>query len=217
MPSEFVGLAEETGSIEELGRFVLEEACRVAARWPATPAVPSVSVNVSAAQFCASGFAADVRAVLGRHGLAPARLVLEVTESVLVEPDPETLSNLTALRRAGITLALDDFGTGYSALSYLAHFPVDVLKLDRSFLAGLDERPAQVRLVAGIIGLGHSLGMQVVAEGIEDRGQLAQLRDLGVDLGQGYLLEAPMTSVALEARLAAGAPDAAKPPLRLIG
>jgi diguanylate cyclase (GGDEF)-like protein len=211
-PGEFIELAEETGAIKSLGAFVLDEACRTAAEWPQSMIV---SVNVSARELVDDGFAEQVHATLRRHDLAAERLILEITESVLVEQHPVTLANLEELRRSGVRLALDDFGTGYSSLSYLAHLPVDILKLDRSFLAHVDESPAHARLVAGVAELGRALEIRLVAEGIERPSQLTRLQEIGVASGQGYLLGAPMEARALAGRLrAAGAPqDVGQPAL----
>jgi diguanylate cyclase (GGDEF)-like protein len=190
-PTEFIGLAEETGTIIELGRWVLEEACREAQGWE-SDAPAAVSVNVSGVQLEHPDFVEDVRAALARTRLPPERLILEITESVLVERDgaaPEALQSLAAL---GVTLALDDFGTGWSSLASLASLPIRVLKLDRSLLAELDASSSHARLVGGVIRFGRSLGMRVVVEGIERPGQLERLRDLEADLGQGFHLGRPV-------------------------
>jgi EAL domain-containing protein (putative c-di-GMP-specific phosphodiesterase class I) len=168
-----------------------------------------VTVNVSSAQLRLTGFAPDVAESLARHGLPAARLVLEVTESVALTSDPETQATLAALRRLGVGIALDDFGTGWSSLSYLARTKVDLLKLDRAFLAGVESDPVQARLVAGVIGLADSLGIAVVAEGIESDEQLSRLVELGGHLGQGYLFGRPMDAEALAEGL-----DAATPAVR---
>jgi diguanylate cyclase (GGDEF)-like protein len=201
-PGAFIDLAEQTGVIHELGAFVVDEACRVAAGWQQTGGqAPAVSVNVSSAQLRSPGFASHVEAALAQRGLAADHLILEVTESVAMASDAETRATLDALRRLGVPLALDDFGTGYSSLSHLARMRADLLKLDREFLAGIDETPAQARLVGGVIQLARTLGVPVIAEGIERPAQLERLLELGGHLGQGYLLGVPADASVLAERL----------------
>ena len=202
-PRNFIPLAEETGSIWGVCRFVLDEACRVASTWLERDGrAPSVSVNISAPLLREPQLPDEVAATLHRHGLSAQRLVLEVTESVAVEPDDRTRTCLERLRALGVRVALDDFGTGYSSLSYLAQLPLDLLKLDRTFLADIDSRPAQARLVGGVIDLARSLGIPVVAEGIEDPEQLGRVRALGARFGQGFLFGAPCDAAMLARRLA---------------
>jgi diguanylate cyclase (GGDEF)-like protein len=201
----FIPIAEQTGMIDELGRFLLDAACRVAATWPeGEHGAPKIAVNVSTAQLRVERFARDMAAALDRHGLPAERLIVEITESVAMASDPETRSTLAALRRLGVGLALDDFGTGYSSLSHLARTNVDLLKLDRAFLAGIDGDAAQARLLEGVLHLASSLGVSVVAEGIERPGQRERVLELGGRLGQGYLLGAPVTEAEIAARLAPG-------------
>jgi diguanylate cyclase (GGDEF)-like protein len=203
-PSDFIEIAEQTGTIHALGDFIVDEACRIAAGWAeAGGDPPAVSVNVSAEQLHSERFAARVAAALARHGLPAGRLVLEVTESTALAADPETQRALADLRELGVALALDDFGTGYSSLSYLARLQVDLLKLDREFLAGIDESPAQARLVGAVIQLARTLGVPVIAEGIERPAQLDRLLELGGSLGQGFLLGRPMEFGELELGLSA--------------
>jgi diguanylate cyclase (GGDEF)-like protein len=199
-PAAFIPVAEQTGLIDGIGRCILEQACRAAAAWPGADA-PKVTVNVSSAQLRKPTFALEVAIALEQHGLPAARLMLEVTESVAIDTDPETEQTLQGLRRLGVGLALDDFGTGYSSLSHLAHTSVDLLKLDRAFLADMDEDPVQARLVGAVIQLATSLGVSIVAEGIEREGQLAKLRELGGHLGQGFLLGPPVEPAELAADL----------------
>jgi EAL domain-containing protein (putative c-di-GMP-specific phosphodiesterase class I) len=213
MPCDFIEIAEQTGTIQDLGAFIVDEACRVAASWQALVAdPPAVSVNVAAEQLRSSAFAGVVAAALARHGLPAGRLVLEVTESAALSADAETHGTLTALRNLGVALALDDFGTGYSSLSYLARLQVDMLKLDRAFLAGIDESPAQARLVGAVIQLARTLGVPVIAEGIERPAQLERLLELGGVLGQGFLLARPaaLGELELTPRHAQPAPAAAR-------
>jgi len=209
-PAAFIGLAEQTGAIESLGRCVLDEACRIAAGWAdALQDPPDVTVNVSAAQLRLETFARDVTASLTDHGLPARRLVLEVTESTAMATDGETRTTLAALLRLGVRLALDDFGTGYSSLSSLARTKVDMLKLDREFIAGIDTDDAQARLAGGVIGLAASLGVSIVAAGIERPEELERVRRLGGRLGQGFLLGRPMDEAAL-ARHLLGDPPAVR-------
>ncbi len=177
----------------------------MAATWPSIGGrVPCLNVNVSAGRLRRPDFAAEVAEALRRHGLPPERLVLEVTESVALDSDPSTEANLNTLRSRGVRLALDDFGTGYSSLSYLSRFPVDLLKLDRTFLTGMADDAGQQQLVGGVIQLARSLGVPVVVEGIEEADQVAGLTRLGAALGQGNFLGRPMDADALEERLTAG-------------
>jgi EAL domain-containing protein (putative c-di-GMP-specific phosphodiesterase class I) len=194
-PDEFIPLAEELGLIIDIGRWVLQEACRRAVSFQAsvpTPVPLAVGVNLSARQLQHPDIVEHVRRALIGARLDPTTLVLEVTESVMME-DPElAATRLRELRDLGVRIALDDFGTGYSSLSYLSRFPIDILKMDRSFLshdADVDENG----LAAAIVSLGATLGLEVVAEGIERADQLASLRGLGCATGQGYLIGRPMT------------------------
>ena len=195
-PGEFIPLAEETGLIVPLGRWVLREAARQAALWAGAP---YLSVNVAGAQLEQPGFVDEVAGALRDGGLDPARLVLEVTESSLVG-DLEA-ERLQSLRRLGVRLAIDDFGTGYSSLSYLRRFPMDVLKIDRSFTRDACEDSA---LLNAIVAMGESLGLVLIPEGIEEPEQAEALRSLGCRLGQGYLFGRPvpaseLTGVAVSA------------------
>jgi diguanylate cyclase (GGDEF)-like protein/PAS domain S-box-containing protein len=200
-PTEFIPLAEETGLIIPIGRWVLDQACRqgvlLLEAFPTTPPL-TMSVNLSAKQLQSETIVADVHETLTRTGLPPAALVLEITESAMMSDTELAVERLEQLKALGIRVALDDFGTGYSSLSYLSRFPVDILKMDRSFLAA---GQADSGLSAAIIALGASLTLDVVAEGIEDPGQLAALQGLGCDLGQGFLFAKPMNQDALIAYL----------------
>jgi len=188
-PAEFVPLAEETGLIGPIGEWVLRRACTEAARWDARGL--TISVNVSARQLVDVGFVDVVGGILRASGLRPQSLCLELTESAVIESGATTLSTLNGLKQLGVKLAIDDFGTGWSSLGHLRRFPIDVVKLDRSFVSGLDREPQDVSIAAAIISLAHALGLSTVAEGIETGEQLAVLASLGCDLGQGYLFARP--------------------------
>ncbi len=194
-PGEFIPLAEETGLIVPLGRWVLREACRQAAGWAGAP---YLSVNVAGGQLEQPGFVDEVSLALTDAGLVPERLVLEVTESSLVG-DAEA-ERLQALRRLGVRLAIDDFGTGYSSLSYLRRFPMDVLKIDRSFTKDVCEDSALVR---AIVAMGESLGLVLIPEGIESLEQADCLRALGCRLGQGFYFGRPVPAEQLTGALIA--------------
>jgi EAL domain-containing protein (putative c-di-GMP-specific phosphodiesterase class I) len=199
-PLDFIPLAEETGAIVSIGRWVLNTACHQAAQWqhdPATAAIRSVSVNVSGQQLLDHNIVSDVREALHRTGLAPERLTLEITESVLMHDAESVLVRLTALKALGVSLAIDDFGTGYSSLSYLRRFPVDILKIDKSFIDSVANQGAA--LVGAIVTMGASLHMETVAEGIEDSEQAATLRELGCDVGQGFLFSPPIPAAEFDA------------------
>lgn len=194
-PASFLPIAEQTGSIVPIGDWVVQEACRQAAAW--TKVAPDhapacVSVNVSARQLVHPSFLDTVRQALAASALAPERLWLEVTEtSVMQEPD-QVAGLLTQLKELGVHLAIDDFGTGYSSIAHLRRFPLDALKIDRSFVATMHEDSRDYSIVAGVVGLARALGLTTVAEGVELEEQRQQLADLGCDYAQGYLLSRPL-------------------------
>jgi diguanylate cyclase (GGDEF)-like protein len=194
-PLAFIPLAEESGLIVPLGRWVLDEACAQAARWnrdrPEDAPPLFVSVNLSARQFTKGDLVEDVGLTLARTALEADALELEITESVLMDQSEAGVRTLRDLRGLGVRLVLDDFGTGYSSLSYLKHLPLDTIKIDRSFVAGI-EGPADRSIVDAVIALAHGLGIGVVAEGIETRAQADRLRTMGCDFGQGYLFSRPV-------------------------
>jgi diguanylate cyclase (GGDEF)-like protein/PAS domain S-box-containing protein len=201
-PNDFVPLAEESGFIHALGDHVLTEACRQARAWQsAFPSLADItmSVNVSARQIQRPGFVDIVRTALEASGLPPEKLVLEITESILIRHPQDAVSTLNELKKLGIQLALDDFGTGYSSLNYLKRFPIDILKIDRNFIESMDAGDRDTMLVQTVIDLGHMLKLDIIAEGIERREQLNRLRDLHCSLGQGFLF-----ARALDAAGAAG-------------
>ncbi|MBN1528711.1 MAG: EAL domain-containing protein [Thermoleophilaceae bacterium] len=193
-PDAFIPVAEETGQIVPIGRWVLGEACEQAARWNAEHdgGPLCVSVNVSARQITEPGLPEAVSAALAASGLEPERLLLEITESLLVEPGGETLATLERIRRLGVRLSMDDFGTGWSSLSYLKSFPIEELKIDRAFVTDLAGSSEDCELVAAIIAMANALGFGVVAEGVETEEQLQTLVDLGVTQAQGYLFSPPV-------------------------
>ena len=186
-PERFIPLAEETGVIDDIGRWVLDKACSDAAAWrPSYPWV-SVAINVSAAQLSTDRFVDDVRNALTRNQLDPEAIVLEITESTLMVDANATVRRLQTLKSLGVRLAIDDFGTGFSSLSYLRQFPVDILKIDRSFLSTVTTSVQTAVLVHSLVQLGKALGLEVIAEGIEHPDQLEALRDTECRLAQGFL------------------------------
>jgi len=190
-PAEFVPLAERCGLIEAIGEWVLRQACAEAARWPEDI---RVAANLSPAQFNSDTLVSSVGSALAKAGLAPHRLELEITESMLLICNEKTISTLHQLRALGIQIVMDDFGTGYSSLSYLRAFPFDKLKIDRSFVRDLNESKRSTAIVNAVIGLGSGLGVTTVAEGVETVSQLQQLKEYGCDEIQGYLFSPPLPS-----------------------
>jgi diguanylate cyclase (GGDEF)-like protein/PAS domain S-box-containing protein len=204
LPAEFIALAEDTGLIVPIGEWVLSEACRQAKEWQDRygPAVPfTMTVNVSGHQLQNAGMAAAVQAALVDSALDPATLVLEITESVLMQQTDTLLTHLRALKALRVRLAIDDFGTGYSSLSYLKRFPIDILKIAKPFVDDVGSGLTDSALARAIIGLGDTLKLQTIAEGIELPTQLAELRALGCELGQGYYFARPLSPDAIEALL----------------
>jgi EAL domain-containing protein (putative c-di-GMP-specific phosphodiesterase class I) len=206
-PSEFIGLAETRGLIVPIGTWVLDEACRQLVEWAPlrdpTRKPLGVAVNVSGRQLRRTDFVSVVKVALERNDLAPNQLCLEITETALIEETAEARETLEAIAALGVHIALDDFGTGYSSLAHLRQFPVDVLKIDRSFVDRLETNDRERQIVAAVTAMAHVLKMIVIAEGIETPGQLAQLTELGCDHAQGYLLARPMRPEALELLLRA--------------
>ncbi len=193
MPSEFIALAEESGLIVPIGEWVLEQACQQAKVWvDAGQSDLTVAVNLSARQFQQPGLAKQVADILEKTGLPAKHLELEITENLLLQNSDQNSAVLQELHDLGICLALDDFGTGYSSLSYLKKFPFDRLKIDQSFVRSLPDSHEDAALVDAIITLGHTLGLEIIAEGVENEAQLAFLRDRGCDLIQGYLFSKPL-------------------------
>jgi len=203
-PAEFLGIAEESGLIVPLGAWVLAEACRQVAEWRASGWLVGLSVNFSLRQVSAAGFAESVLVALDDAGLQRSALTLEVTERVLIEIDGPVMDGLARLRQLGVRLAIDDFGTGYASLAYLRQLPVDIIKIDPSFVAGLGTDGTLAMLTRTIVQVGHDLGIEIVAEGIERPEQLELLRAMGCGLGQGYLVARPMAVPGIQALIVAG-------------
>jgi diguanylate cyclase (GGDEF)-like protein/PAS domain S-box-containing protein len=214
-PDEFIPLAEETGLIVPIGRYVLEEACRQRQAWGAAhPAHDQlyISVNLSARQFKPTGqIVADVKEATKKVGLDPKFLVLEVTESILMHDRTAIARDLEDLRALGVRIAIDDFGTGYSALSYLREFPIDSVKMDRSFVRDLASGTGDAALVRSVLELGDALDMQIIAEGIEDQSQLSSLSDLRCGVGQGFYFAPPLEANAVDSLLSGDPVDALDP------
>ncbi|WP_377828882.1 putative bifunctional diguanylate cyclase/phosphodiesterase [Bradyrhizobium lupini] len=196
-PGEFIPVAERSGSIAQIDDWVLVEACREAASWDRPF---RIAVNVSAAQFRRENLDAQVRMALRETGLEPSRLELEITEGVLIEDVSRAKKAMQSLKSLGILIALDDFRTGYSSLSYVEAFPLDRIKIDRSFVASLGQSERSLAIVRAIIGLAHGLGVPVLAEGIETRVQMSLLIEEGCDEMQGYLIGRPQRDAAVGSR-----------------
>ncbi|MDP9102124.1 MAG: EAL domain-containing protein [Actinomycetota bacterium] len=205
-PTEFIALAEQSDLVVELGTAVMRRALTDLASWPVPPHSPSVSlaVNVSIRQLADPAFPGLVHSLLTDSGVDPGRLCLEVTETALVGDVDSLVESLRALRDVGVLLAIDDFGTGHASLTYLAQFPVDVVKVDRSFVIGVGQEAGSAAIVGGVVAMAHTFGMRVVAEGAETQEQIDVLRGLGCDSAQGYALARPMSAQAVHAVLATG-------------
>jgi EAL domain-containing protein (putative c-di-GMP-specific phosphodiesterase class I) len=202
-PDQFIPMAEETGAIVPIGLWVLKEACAEAAKLLRLvgPTAPSISVNVSGRQLREPELVADVLEALRTADLAPERLVLEITETVMISDVELALSRLEELSGHGIQLAVDDFGSGYSSLNYIRRFPIDILKIDRAFVADLTDSSEVAALTETILDLAQILDVTAVAEGIERPDQLAELRELGCKLGQGFLFMKPVEAAVIEREL----------------
>ena len=215
-PGQFIPVAEETGFIIAIGDWVLEQAVRQAARWRDAGFAMPVSVNVSALQFQQADFIDRVAAVLREHQLAGALLELELTESILVHDANDALARLSQLSQLGVRLAIDDFGTGYSSLAYLKRFPIDRLKIDRSFVKGLPADESDGAIVRAIVQLAQALAMKVIAEGVETEPQRAYLLELGCDEFQGFLYAPALDALSFEERVRPPRSGRSKPRLSLV-
>ena len=200
-PNEFIPLLEETGMIIEVGRWVLQQACCQGACWRAAGHAISIAVNVSGRQLDSDEIVADVAHALAASGLEPGALTIEVTETTLMRDVEDTSRRLSALKNIGVRIAIDDFGTGYSSLAHLQRFPVDALKIDRSFITGLAHSDQGETLIRTLVQLGKSLSIETFAEGIEETDELSLLRHEDCDSGQGFLFARPLDAAATEAFL----------------
>jgi EAL domain-containing protein (putative c-di-GMP-specific phosphodiesterase class I) len=207
MPSEFIAVAGETGLIVPMNRQLLRDACQQLRRWQSL--FPSVvplfmSINVTAREFEQPDVASHIRESLQQTGIDPSCIDLEITENIAMKDAVRSAVVLSELKSLGVRLSIDDFGTGYSSLSRLQRFPVDTLKIDRSFISGMGEDLESHEIVRIIVVLAHSLGLKVVAEGIETQEQMDTLKHLGCELGQGYLYSRPATAETIEELLISG-------------
>jgi diguanylate cyclase (GGDEF)-like protein/PAS domain S-box-containing protein len=218
LPAQFVPIAEESGFIAAIGRWVLHEACRQSRAWRAAGLPPlRIAINISTVELRGKGFVESVRGILEEHGLVPRDLELELTETFLMRDSNSTAAVLQSLSNLGVRIALDDFGTGYSSLSHLKRFPIDTLKIDQSFVHNLATDPDDASIVSAVIGMGKGLQIRVVAEGVETLEQLAFLRKQGCPEGQGYYLSRPMSAREFTLLLGRGTtefrvPDVRAPP-----
>ena len=217
-PNDFIPLLEATGLIIEVGKWVLQEACRQGATWREAGHPIGMAVNVSGRQLDTDAFVADVRNALSESGLDASALTLEITETTLMRNVEEATRRLTAIRELGVRIAIDDFGTGYSSLAHLQRFPVDALKIDRSFISRLTVNPEGETLIHTLVQLGKALSIETLAEGIEQQQELSILQEEQCDSGQGFLYARPLDAVAaetfLQTRASGAAPATARAPQR---
>jgi EAL domain-containing protein (putative c-di-GMP-specific phosphodiesterase class I) len=204
-PGQFIELAESNGTILPIGRAVLEQACRRAKTWHDVIGVRlEVGVNLSARQFQQDGLADQVAEVLGVTGIDPSQLCLEITESLAMDDVEQTSAVLTGLHALGVKLAIDDFGTGHSSLGYLARFPIDVIKIDQSFVRDIDRDPVKSAIVSAVVALSQAIGSTTVVEGIETLAELEQVKKLGCHAAQGFYFARPLPPGAFDELLRAG-------------
>ncbi len=200
-PDDFIPTLEETGLIVEVGRWVLEEACRQGAKWREDGHEIGIAVNVSARQLDTDELVSEVHDALTQSGLEPSALTLEIAETSLTRNAEQTARLLAAIKELGVRVAIDDFGTGYSSLAHLQRFPVDALKIDRSFISGLTDNQEGETLLHDLVQLGKALSIETLAEGIEHQRELSLLQDEQCDSGQGFLYARPLDAAATEAFL----------------
>jgi EAL domain-containing protein (putative c-di-GMP-specific phosphodiesterase class I) len=200
-PDDFIPLLEETGLIVEVGKWVLHEACAQGAAWRTAGYPIGMAVNVSGRQLDTDQLIADIEGALSRSGFDPGALTIEITETTLMRNVEATARRLTAIKALGVRIAIDDFGTGYSSLAHLQRFPVDALKIDRSFISGLTHNEEGETLIHTLVQLGKALSIETFAEGIEQQQELSLLRDQDCDSGQGFLFARPLDVAATEAFL----------------
>jgi EAL domain-containing protein (putative c-di-GMP-specific phosphodiesterase class I) len=199
-PADFIPLAEETGLIVPIGRWILMEACQQLKKWQtAGHNIPSVSVNVSARQFADRAFIDIVAKTIADVGINPAHLDLELTESVMTGDVEAAIQTLRSLKALGVTLSIDDFGTGYSSLAYLRNFPIDTLKIDQTFVRHMDENEKDAAIVSTVIALADNLGFKTVAEGVESAKHASMLNEFGCTQLQGYWITKPLPGDAFAA------------------
>jgi EAL domain-containing protein (putative c-di-GMP-specific phosphodiesterase class I) len=199
-PVEFIPLAEESGSIVAMGEWVLQTACDTLAKWAQVPRLEplTLSVNVSPRQFIEADFVPRLEKILQQSGARPVRLVLEITEGIVLKNTSQVIEKMQALRNLGIQFSIDDFGTGYSSLSYLHGLPLSEIKIDRAFVSDLLENTGSEAIVRAIIAMGGSLRLQVVSEGVETQAQMNKLVSMGCELLQGYWIAKPLELGAFE-------------------
>jgi EAL domain-containing protein (putative c-di-GMP-specific phosphodiesterase class I) len=211
-PEEFIPLLEETGLITKIGGWVMRQACAQGALWREAGCPIEMAVNVSARQLDSDAFVADVRAALDASGLDPQALTIEITETTLMRDAEQTVRRLTAVKALGVRIAIDDFGTGYSSLTHVQKFPVDALKIDRSFISGLKDNKEGAALIHTLVQLGKALSIETVAEGIELQQELSLLQGERCDSGQGFLFAQPLDLAEADAFLLGWAGDRARDP-----
>ena len=209
MPASFIAVAEESGLIVPIGQWVLQEASRQALAWNQDRAAKAplvVSVNLSARQFDDANLVRSIGQILEQTGLQPAALKLEITESAAIRHVDSTVLKMQELKALGVQIAIDDFGTGYSSLNYVKRFPVDALKIDRSFIEGLGENLLDTAIVQSVVALAKNLQLSVVGEGVESNAQAVHLRDIGCQRAQGFLFAHPESPETITALLKEGTP-----------
>jgi EAL domain-containing protein (putative c-di-GMP-specific phosphodiesterase class I) len=215
LPERFIQLAEDSGAILPIGQAVLERACAQAREWHDDLGITvEVGVNLSARQFQGVGLAEAVASVLSTTGINPAQLCLEITESLAMDDVELTSTILCKLHTLGVRLAIDDFGTGYSSLGYLSRFPIDVVKIDQSFVSDIDQDPIKSAIVSAVVALSKAIGATTVVEGVENQAQLEHVRNLGCDVAQGFYFARPMTAAAFSDLIAPKVH--ARPDLRVV-